>query len=168
MTALPHINATQAKVIRSAVNLAAAFIQKHERRLRRDKSAGHDAERLAQTLVFHALQRTLALVWKDDTQRELAGVAIAFQTNADHVDACEVAHRSVFEWQPTDPAGDCIYLALVITDQPHAMPVLAQYYLSRFPDWERLPAVAHRRNKLVKATGLLRRLANFGQTTPTT
>lgn len=163
MTTLPHINSVQAAVIRAAVNHAAAFIQKHERKLRLEKSSGHDAERLAQSLVFHALQRTLALVWTDDTKTELCGVALAFQTSIARVDECERTHESIFNWQPTDPAGDCIYLALVVTDQPHAMPILAQYYLDRFPEWEPLPALAHRRNKLVKATGLLRRLASFQQ-----
>lgn len=111
---------------------------------------------LTESLVFHATRGTLAVVW--DGPR-LAGVAIAWQTHRAHVLEAEADGKSVFNWQPSDPTGDCVYLALVAAEHPAAMKPLAEYFLKRNPHWATLPAYAHRRGKLKDQTGLLARLA---------
>lgn len=162
---------------RAVIERVAEFLQTHEPRLRRETDREFNAERVTQSLVFHALHGTLAVVWNNPNLNlnlnpppppeskitsgrqvpTIAGVAIAWQTHAAQVQQRDAGH--VFNWQPTDPAGDCLYLGLVVTAAPHAMPSLANYFLKRFPQWRGLNTFAHRKGQLRSIPGLLERLA---------
>lgn len=138
----------------AVVDQAAAFCRRNRHRIKGldDRAFPH----LREELAFHAAHKTLAIVWAGD---EIAGVSIVWQTNATDIYAAEQGDRQVFDWKPTNPHGDCVYLGLVISERPGAMRPLAAYYLKTFPHWRVLPGFAHRRGKLVMEAGLLERLA---------
>lgn len=114
------------------------------------------ADHWEKSLAFHAVNGTLACVWTD---RQLAGVAIAWRLRESEIYLAEAGRRSVFDWRGNNPDGDSVYLALVCTNQPHALSALARYYLDRWPDWAGLKQFCHRRGCLRPANGLLSRLA---------
>lgn len=133
-----------------------AFCRRGVHRMHRNSRTS--LEHLTEALVFHAMRGTLAVVWEQD---EIAGVAVAWQTTRAKIDQAERDNRSVFDWQPNQPDGDAVYLALVLTTQRNAMRRLAKYFLEKFPQWAQLPMLAHRRGRLRDETGLLNRLAGL-------
>lgn len=153
------MNATlnQPPTLRAILDATADFLRANAERFR-TAPAAMTGERLLQALAFHATRGTLALIWHD---QKLIGAAIAWRTTAKHIEQCEREDRNVFDWQPNDPHGDAVYLALVCTTQRRAMRPLARYYLDRWPDWAALKQFAHRRGRLVRENGLLNRLAKY-------
>lgn len=114
-----------------------------------------DDDTLRLSLAFHALHGTLAVVWPDAQLSTLnsqppVGIAIAWQMDRKRLFKREAKGLSVFNWQPTDPAGDCIYLACVMTTHPQAQARLAQYFVDKFPGWNGLATYSHRRGRLVR------------------
>ena len=107
-------------------------------------------------LVFHATRGTLAVVWAAGA---VVGVAIAWQTNTRTVLAAARENRDVFDWTPSEPQGDCVYLALVLTTAPGAIRQLANYFLASCPNWRELKQFAQRRGRLVNARRTLQKLA---------
>lgn len=126
-----------------------------------------------QGLAFHALHGTLRVEWQRSEDRGQksevsptsdlrsptsfpgpAGLAIVWQDREEALRLREAGGKDMFRWQPTDPDGDCLYLALVIATAPGILSRLAGWFRLRFPP---LPEYAHRRGKLIQH-GWLNRL----------
>jgi hypothetical protein len=108
-------------------------------------------------LGFHALQNTLRVEW--DPIRRLdprpLGLAIVWRDRLADVQRRDAAGECAWQWQPDDPEGDCLYLALVITTAPGVLERLGAWFDGRFPP---LPQYAYRRGRLVRCP-VVQRLA---------
>ena len=143
-----------AEEFRRIVALARRFLLAHADRLPANEGVNH--RWLTDFIVFHAVQRTLALVWE---QGMIVGAAVAWQTHTREVLAAARQNRDIFNWQPNDRTGDCVYLSLVIGTEPGVTRSAARYFLETYPEWRELKQFAHRRGKFVYARNLLNRLA---------
>lgn len=111
---------------------------------------GWPAETLEAYLLFHIHRGTLAYVMR---QHRPVALAIGYQRTRAELEAPASADRP-FEWQPSNPLGDCFYLAeLVIEPAERAqrreiIMALIGELQARFPGWRSLRFYAHRRNRL--------------------
>jgi hypothetical protein len=156
MTTEPTTRPDARTELREIVNRVAEYSYANRHRFRGPRQADHDPERVAQALAFHALHGTLAVVWAGAA---IAGIAIAFQTTRRRVLEADAQGVGVFDWKPSDPTGDCVYLGLVVATKPGAVLRLANYFMDRFPHWRHMEAWAHRRGVLKVEGGLLERLS---------
>ena len=172
-----------AEQFRAIIAAAADYLQANQHRIRRDKAnPAWNAERVTQTLVFHAVRGTLAIVWdqaglsrRDDRTAgpavpTIAGIGIAWQTDEQTVRERHEAHLAQFDWAESDPNGDSIYFALLVTSHPAAMRDLVAYFQKRFETTAAtggtpvppLKLLAHRRGQLRDETGIMERITQAG------
>ena len=142
--------------IDDALDAVTDYVLANKDRIRDPRFHAGDRETVRTGLAFHALQGTLRVEWSNNNSElgtrnsELprpAGLCILWQDHRDHILEREAAGEEVFHWQKTDPAGDCLYVGLVITTAPGVLARLAAWFRRRFPA---LPEFAHRRGRLVR------------------
>ena len=139
---------------RARVTAVRRFILAHYDRLPDTANVTH--KWLTQYIVFHAVRGTLAVV-RDD-YGAVVGVSVAWQMHTRDLLAAERAGRDIFDWRPTDPTGDCVYLSLVISTEPGVPKTVAHYFLEFHPKWRELKQFAHRRGRFVCTRQLLNAL----------
>jgi hypothetical protein len=145
--------APSAEEFRALVTAVRRFILAHRHRL---PDANRDPGRwLTEFIVFHAVRGTLAVVWSGGI---ISGVAIAWQAHTRDLLAAVRANRDVFDWTPSDPAGDCVYLALALGER-NTCRLAAKYFLEFHPNWRELKQFAHRKGRFVNARQTLQKLA---------
>jgi hypothetical protein len=104
---------------------------------------------MEQYVRFMMAQNTFTWV---QTRGQIAGTAVAWQGRYADVKARADKGEVIFHWQPTDPEGDCVFVAEVVTTEPAAMGCLIASLTARFPHWKNLRIVTMRDNKLVNYT----------------
>jgi hypothetical protein len=139
---------------RALVAAVRRFILAHYDRLPNTENVTH--KWLTEYIVFHAVRGTLAVV--RDAYGAVVGVSVAWQMHTRDLLARERAGQDIFDWQPTDPTGDCVYLSLVISTVPGVPPTVAKYFLEFHPKWRELKQFAHRRGRFVCTRQLLNAL----------
>jgi len=169
------------------LELATAYILEHSPRVQAGDPTFDvgDGALVKAGLAYHAMQGTLRLEWAakrmNDEGRSmkegsdanlqhstfnlqpcLVGLAIVWRDFESRLLRAAARNENIWQWQPSAPAGDCLYLALVMTSAPGALRRLAQHFANRFPT--DLPEFAYRRGKLVRGYGLLKRLGSKAET----
>lgn len=139
---------------RGVVKAVRRFLLANAHRVPHNEAVTH--KWLTDFIVFHAVQGTLAVCWSFG---RVSGVAVAWQMQEERLRAAGQAGEDIFDWQPNDPAGDCVYLSLVISDEPGVVRTLARYFLESCPQWRELNQYAHRKGRLTCSRKLLSRLA---------
>lgn len=116
-------------------------------------------------LGFHAMQGSLRVEWQTRIVSGLheriqvtepAGLAIVWRDKEEVILDRIIKDQNVWHGQAEARDGDCLFLALVITTHPAALPRLARYFAERHPV---LPEYAWRRGKVRRTEGLIHRLA---------
>lgn len=114
---------------------------------------------LKEYLAFHALHGTLA--WTANIvpgpggreTLEVNGCGVAWQTNEDWIRERHRKGQHVFDWRPTDAAGDSLFLADFISSEPSGLKRLLGELERRHPDWKGLKYFTYRKGKLVQVEG---------------
>lgn len=103
--------------------------------------------RVRHYIRFHLAMGTLA--WCRFEERTIAGVAVAWQDDEAAVRA-RLAKGHGFGWQPTNPAGDCVFVAEVVCRRPGALRLVIGWLVQRWPEWRRLKILTVRAGKVVR------------------
>jgi hypothetical protein len=107
-------------------------------------------------LSFHALHGTLR--WTADArfdkeelvEAQVHGCGVAWQITETRI---REAHRNgehVFNWQPSDPKGDCIFMADFIASRPGSLRRMLRQFEEHHPWWRPLPVWSYREGNLVQ------------------
>lgn len=139
---------------RDSVAAVCRFIRREGRRL---PHSVKEPRWLPQFITFMACQRCLGVT--RDAAGKINGVAIAWQDWRANITTR--AEREIFQWQYSDPQGDCVYWSLVLTTEPAAMQSLTRGMVDIHPEWPSLEFMAHRKGRLVRRPGLMKRILNL-------
>lgn len=143
---------TDASGFRHYVAAIADFMESNAWRV--DTTVRFRHEWILESVVFHLVRGSLRTATNKDG--EIIGVAIAWQENEDSLR--ERTEEDVFQWQDSDPQGDSVYWALVLTTEPGLMPELTRKMVDTHPEWPKLKFMAHRRGRLVRRDGMINRV----------
>lgn len=104
-------------------------------------------ETLEDYLWFHLDQQTIS--WTQ-WQGKVCGCGVAWQCQEKEILKAAAEKRLLFDWQATDPTGDCIFLADFACNRRGALEAILRHLTYRFAGWERLKWYTYRRGKLVQ------------------
>lgn len=117
-------------------------------------------ETLRDYFLWHLQAGTLAWCRCGD---QVVGVGVAWQTHLALVQAAERAGRLLFDWTPSDPEGDVVFVADFVCTQPNSWMALARGLAQNWPAWASLPAWTYRHNRLIQLNPrLIRRVFQKG------
>lgn len=111
---------------------------------------GWSPQLLKDYLAFHALNKTMKWI---QVGGEVRGCGVMWQCHEKDLHLAEVAGRHLFNWEPSDPSGDALFLGDFITSAPGAMACLVAEFEKCFPAWATLNWFTYRRGKLQRLNG---------------
>lgn len=141
----------EAADFRALVDGVAEFIRGNAWRI--DSPVRGRFDWLLESVVFHLTRGNMVVVFDEG---QVIGVAIAWREDEDSLRSRSEA--DAFVWQESDPGGDSVYWALVLTSQPGLMMALTRDMVARWPAYARLKFLAHRRGRLVRRDGIIQRV----------
>jgi hypothetical protein len=130
---------TVAETIERAVD----FLFANRERIQDEGLRTCDRDTAGLALTFHAVHNQLRLEWHAGA---VVGLGIAWRDDAERLRAATAKGEEMFQWEPGNPHGDCIYLGLFVSTERGVAARLARYFRAKFP---RLPELAHRRGRLI-------------------
>lgn len=85
-------------------------------------------------------------------QWHITGVGVAWQCDPEDLFRANGQNRCVFNWQPSNPDGRCIFIADVVAVNDRGLATLLQAFTWRFKNWSTLPLYTYRHGKLIYLT----------------
>lgn len=115
----------------------------------------YSGEVLRDYVEFHMRQETLAWTREGDPvpgQWRITGCGVAWQCDPEDIFRANGQNRCVFNWQPSNPNGRCLFIADVVAVNDRALATLLQAFTWRFPNWNSTPLYTYRHGKLIYLT----------------
>ena len=136
----------KAQGITSAALLWLAKLEQFCKREGRACYGQYSPEVLRDYLTFHMNQNTLA--WTREGEN-IVSCGVAWQCMAEDVIRAATYKQHLFDWQPTAPHGNSVFIADVVATTPTSALAIFQRFTERFPQWRDLHVYTFRRGKLV-------------------
>jgi hypothetical protein len=92
---------------------------------------------------FHAAQGTMSFCRADGA---VTGIGFAWQLSDRELHRRHAARRAMFDWTPTDPEGDALFIANVIAVDAASRRALVLGLIKRFPGWAGLKIYTYRKH----------------------